>query len=72
MKALFCILSAWAVGLWCAYLPFRSLHSGSIKYRLWTYERSSNPFWFWFYVVASGVCGAGLVGAAAYFTFTRL
>jgi hypothetical protein len=56
-----------SVGLFLLYSYFCSLRTGSIKYRIvfcTTHERNSSPFLYWFYTIAAGVIGVGLIIAA--------
>jgi hypothetical protein len=70
LRTVFLILIVWPTGAWLLYLPFRLVKRGSFKYRLSTVKRSAHPVWFWFYAIASGVCGAMLIVLSLYLLLT--
>ena len=72
MRVLLTLPFVLAVGVWGLYTSFHSLRTDSIKYRTDTFERSSRPFWYWFYTAAAGLAGGGLIIVAVYLSFVRL
>ena len=71
LEKLLVILVTSPLGLWCVYLPFRSLRRGSITYNWCTFERRTSPFWFWSYTVAAALVGILLLACGTYLLIYR-